>query len=227
MQRLVRNRLVWLDDAAWQGLIARAPDAQAAEIMAQWQALQRPLVVCTQPSGLPPGRMALGLPAPQRWSRRRLALQAPIAGLTRNAAFPALSQVGRPHGWGLPALALDQALTGLGATARVHGSHGWQLITGEAYVHEASDLDLGIEVPHFDAACQACHRLAAAGLPMRLDGELVFPDGTAIAWREFARMLAGQASEVLAKSLQGPRLMPAQACHELGAPARAAAMPAL
>jgi phosphoribosyl-dephospho-CoA transferase len=226
MLRLVRNRLVWLDDLAWQDLVATAPDAQAARIVAEWRQLQRPLVVCTQPPGLPPGRVALGLPAPQCGSRRRLALQTQVARLTRDAAFPALSQVGTQHGWGSSAQALDQALAGLGATARVHGSYGWQAVTGAAYVHEASDLDLGIEVPHFDAARQACRLLAAAGLPLRLDGELVFPDGSAIAWREFGQVLAGQAAEVLVKSLQGPRLASAQACRGLGAPASANPMPA-
>lgn len=216
---LARHQWVAISDAAWQGLAATAPDAQALDLMAHWQARGLPLVVCSQPPGLAPGTLAVGLPAPQRWSRRRLALQVAADQVLQQGEFPPLAAVLQDEA----SQALAHALAALGATARVHGSHGWQALTGEAYVHAASDIDLHIPVTGFAAACQALPLLQEARLPGRLDGEFVFPQGQAVAWREFAHLRhAGQpAAQVLVKSLGEPRLMPAAWVQQLGLAAAA------
>lgn len=204
---LARNQWVEISDAAWQDLAAAAPDPQAGELLAHWRARRLPLVVCSQPPGLAHGRLTVGLPAPLRWSRRRLALQVPQGQVLRQGEFPPLAAVLRDAA----SQALDQALAAVGAGARVYGSHGWQALTGEAYVHAASDIDLQVQVPGFEAARHALPLLQQARLPGRLDGEFAFPDGHAVAWREFGRLLLpGQpTAQVLVKSLAGPRLMPA------------------
>ncbi len=214
-----RNQWVALSDAAWQGLAAAAPDAQARDIVAHWQAHSLPLVVCSQPPGLGPETLAVGLPAPLRWSRRRLALQVALDQVQQHGEFPPLADVLHDDA----SQALARALAALGAIARVYGSHGWQALTAEAYVHAASDIDLQIPVPSFAAACRALPLLQQARLPGRLDGEFVFPQGQAIAWRELAHLLhAGQpAMQVLVKSLDGPRLMPAAWVQQLGLAASA------
>lgn len=214
-----RNQWVALSDAAWQGLAATAPDAQARDIVAHWRARGLPLVVCTQPPGLDPGTLAVGLPAPLRWSRRRLALQVPRHQVLRQGEFPPLATVLLDDA----SQALAQALAAVATGTRVYGSHGWQALTGEPYVHAASDIDLQIQVPGFAAACQALPLLQQARLPGRLDGEFVFPQGQAIAWRECAHLLHAEqpAVQVLVKSLDGPRLMPAAWVRQLGLAAAA------
>lgn len=214
-----RNQWVAISNAAWQNLAATAPDAQARDIVAHWQARCLPLVVCTQPPGLGPGKLAVGLPAPQRWSRRRLALQVALDQVLQQGEFPPLATVLRDEA----SQALAHALAALGAGAQVYGSHGWQALTGETYVHAASDIDLQIQVPGFAVACRALPLLQQARLPGRLDGEFVFPQGQAIAWREFAHLLhAGRpAVQVLVKSLGAPRLMPAAWVRQLGLEAAA------
>jgi phosphoribosyl-dephospho-CoA transferase len=204
--QFTRNRLVWLDAAAWRDIAARAPDAQALALIERWQAMQWPVVVCSQPPGLQPGRLAVGLPAPQSGLRRRLALHTAMSGIQRHDTFPRLAGVARQHAWSKAAQALDGTLASAGATARVHGSHGWQALTGEVYVHAGSDLDLSIEVPHAAAARAAVIALEAARLPLRVDGELAFPDGSAVAWREYSQLLQGQVDQVLLKRLHGPQL---------------------
>ena len=212
--RPARNQWVAISDTAWQGLAATAPDAQARDILAHWQARCLPLVVCTQPPGLEPGRLALGLPAPLRWSRRRLALQVPRHQVLRQGEFPPLATVLQDEA----SQALAHALAALEADARVYGSYGWQALTGEPYVHAASDIDLRIQVPGFAVACLALPLLQPARLPGRLDGEFTFAQGHAIAWREFAHLLHAEqpAAQVLVKSLGAPRLMPAAWVRQLG-----------
>ena len=112
----------------------------------------------------------------------------------------------------------------------MYGSYGWQALTGESYAHAASDIDLQIQVPGFEAARQALPLLQQARLPGRLDGEYAFPEGCAIAWREFGQLLQAEqpapqgrvntqglvTTQVLVKSLGGPRLMPAAWVRQLG-----------
>jgi phosphoribosyl-dephospho-CoA transferase len=213
MSTLARNQLVWLSDDGWRGLAGRAWDTQAAEILGHWHARRLPLVVCRQHEGVAPGRVALGLPAPTRWGRRRLALDVAQDALQTSGAFPTLLQVARKQPWGPAARPLWQALSSIGAVTRVYGSHGWQHLSGEAYLHEASDLDLSIELPDAAAARAAVASLQQARLHRRVDGELVFPGGDAVAWREFARALQQPGGRVLVKRLRQVQLVEWPAWH--------------
>jgi len=206
MTSLVRNHLVWIADAAWQDVLTRTPDEQAREIVTHWRSHELPLVVTSQPAGIGAGRAALGLPAPHRWSRRRLAFDIPLDAISRRGHFPNLLQAARHYRWH-DALALDDTLVSLGAAARVFGSHGWQLLTGQSYLHDGSDIDLCIDVGDFETACAVVPHLERATLDRHVDGELVFRDGWAVAWREFGQMLARRTRAVLVKSLDGPRLV--------------------
>jgi phosphoribosyl-dephospho-CoA transferase len=80
-----------------------------------------------------------------------------------------------------------------------------QALTGLSYVRPGSDLDLLIH-PRSLAELQAALLLLrrhADALP--LDGEIVFPDGGAVAWREFAG--AGATETVLVKASGAVRLV--------------------
>ena len=100
--------------------------------------------------------------------------------------------------------ALVDTLQAVGTSPRVYGGHGWQRITGLAYLHAASDLDLLLSVADAamaDATVAALH--AATFSAPRLDGEIVFPDGSAVAWREWQAWRAGRVKSVLVKQLDG------------------------
>ena len=208
MTRLVRNRLVWVFDAAWEEVVARVPDEQAREIVAHWRTQELPLVVTSQPAGIGAGRVAVGLPAPRRWSRRRLAFDVALDAVGRHDRFPTLRQAALHYRW-QGAAELDHTLGGLGAAAYVYGSHGWQLLSDQPYLHDGSDIDLCIEVSDFETACALVPHLERAALERPVDGELVFCEGSAVAWREFGQMLARRTDRVLIKRLEGPRLVPA------------------
>ena len=196
---LQRNQLVWLHGPAWQALREQAWDAQALNLVAHWQAQDLPLVVCSQRPGVAPERLSLGLAAPLRWGRRRLALDAALPDIARVGSFPLLRSLGldAPDQAQIDTLLLHT--DALQVQLHVHGSYGWQALCGLPCVREGSDLDLQAHVPDLDTAAQVVWLLQGLQLQPRVDGELVFPGGWAIAWREYAQLISGRVAQVLVK----------------------------
>jgi phosphoribosyl-dephospho-CoA transferase len=110
----------------------------------------------------------------------------------------------------------------LKAQVRVYGSYGWQFLTGMPYVRAGSDLDLSVHAPDLHAALQALDWLAqtvalgevgsggrapSARLPLRVDGEIVFPQGQALAWRELQQLRQGAVAQALVKDRHSLRLL--------------------
>ena len=216
MQDLRRNQLVWLDAQAWLQVQSHVWDAEAQALLAHWCVRDLPLVVCRQRLDVAPDQRCLGLPAPLQLSRRRLALLIGREQVASVGNFPTLRQVAQAMPWGPAALELDEKLTQLGVTPRVYGSHGWQWLSHMPYLHEASDLDVTLNVPDFQTACQVQVLLAQAELGPRLDGEIVFPGGQAVAWRELQRLLAGHTAQLLLKDRHNIRLAALEDVKNLG-----------
>jgi len=207
-----RHDLFHLLPAGWAALLDLPWDVEAQACLRHWRDHDLPLVVSRQACVAAPDAIALGLPAPACWSRRRLALQLPAAQLGRAARLPGLDAVvalldpaERPAGH-----RLADALAGASASVRVAGSYGWQRLTGLDYLRPGSDLDLLVEVADAASARAAADLLSAwdgrgagPGTGTRLDGELIFPSGGAVAWREWSA-----AEQVLVKRLGGVALEP-------------------
>ena len=210
MTPLQRHRLAHLSDAGWRAVCAREWDAQAQACVDHWASRRLPLVVTRQPDLPAQGAgVALGLPAPLQWQRRRLAVQVPASALAGFDEFPrALDACSLlPRAARAPWRELCQALAESQASVRVYGGHGWQLLTGLAYLHKGSDLDLCMRVQDALHADEVAARLQRFELDTpRLDGELIFPDGTAVAWREWLAWRSGRARQLLVKRLQGASL---------------------
>jgi phosphoribosyl-dephospho-CoA transferase len=204
-----RNQLIWVCDTGWRELRSRQWDADAAAALARWHEKRYPLVVCRAREGTPPGCISAGLAAPRAWNKRRIALDVHPSHVQMVGAFPTLLHVARSLRWRSDSqgLLLLQALDKCGAETRVYGSFGWQFLTTERYVSEASDIDLSIAVRDFDMALRTLDPLENARLPHRLDGELVFPSGHAVAWREFARAVRENVAQVLVKCSSQARLV--------------------
>lgn len=220
MQDLRRNQLVWMDAQGWARVQAHAWDAEAQALLAHWCDHDLPLVVCRQRLDVAVDHICLGLPAPVQWSRRRLALTLGRDQVAVVGDFPTLRQVAQAMPWGPAALGLDGALAALALTPRVYGSHGWQFMTQMPCLHDASDIDVSVSVPDFQTACRVTALLAAAELGPRLDGEIVFPGGQAVAWRELLSLLAGHTAQALLKDRHNIRLSTLAELQELGKCAR-------
>jgi malonate decarboxylase holo-[acyl-carrier-protein] synthase len=89
---------------------------------------------------------------------------------------------------------------GFDGPIQVYGSFGWEALTDMSYVRPGSDLDLRVEVPDHETAAAVARALNALQLPMRVDGELALPDGSAIAWREYLQWVEGKVDRMLVKS---------------------------
>jgi phosphoribosyl-dephospho-CoA transferase len=207
---LYRHQLVCLSSEAWRTLIGTAADDGARAGLLHWANHDLPLVVARQPRGMDASMCSLGVSLPACWGRRRLAMQVPRAQVARLASFPDASELVRQLGPDAgPALQrLCDGLQAAGLRAWVYGSHGWQWVTGLNYVHPGSDLDLLVAVGDVAAADAAAALMASFALaPPRLDGELMFADGTAVAWREWLEWRSGRAAQILLKRIADVRLV--------------------
>lgn len=227
MTDLQRNTLVWLTPRAWRVVHDQVLDAPAQDLLRYWQSCHLPWVVARQRPGVAAGVVCLGLPAPQHWGRRRLGTDVALDGIARQGQFPLLHEVAQSSPWGISAAPWLAQCADLEAQVRVYGSYGWQFMTGMPYVHPGSDLDLSVHVADLPAAVRALEWLAQTGetgdksnkgsggdverdaplLPLRVDGEIVFAPGHALAWREMLQLRQGLARQALVKDRLGLRLL--------------------
>jgi len=205
---LERHRLVWLSDAGWQTLLPQAVDGPSRQCLNHWAHEHLPLVVTRQSSG--DDLLNVGLAMPTHWGRRKLGLRVARGHLLYCGGFPAAMDVATllPAVARMPWRSLCAELSRLGVTPRVHGSHGWQKLTGLRYLRAGSDIDLHIAVDSAALADRVATllQLGTGTTGPRIDGELLFDDGAAIAWREWLQLREGRVREVLVKRLDGVAL---------------------
>jgi phosphoribosyl-dephospho-CoA transferase len=206
MNTLQRNVLVWLTAPGWYRVIANDWDAQALGILRHWALMALPLVVCRQRVENFPPTISLGLPAPSVWDRRKLALEVKPVEVDRVGRFPNFKQLEQfepldPREAFITTInEIRSNAPGFEGSIEVYGSFGWETLTAMSYVRPSSDLDLRVEVPDHETAAAVAWALNALQLPMRVDGELAFPDGSAIAWREYLQWVEGKVDRMLVKS---------------------------
>jgi phosphoribosyl-dephospho-CoA transferase len=152
------------------------------------------------------------VPLPPAVGKTRIALTVPEQAVLERLPPPSLLALGHAAdpAWG-PTI---RALAALGARYRVSpaafGSLHWQYQTHLAYLAPRSDLDVLWPIP---ADCEIGDLVAGIAAverraPMRIDGEVVSPDGEAVNWRELHLAFNQDGpTKVLAKSIRGARLL--------------------
>ncbi|THC40826.1 malonate decarboxylase holo-[acyl-carrier-protein] synthase [Massilia sp. Mn16-1_5] len=203
---LARHDLLWLSEQGWREAVWTVPE-EAAPALLRWRACGWPAVMRRADADLAPGQVSVGIPLPPRAEdgrKLRVAGRVALDAIVRQAPPLPLAQLsGMPAHWHAPLAALAQQAQTHGLAIGVFGSAALQAITGQAYLRAGSDIDLLLQprsVTELDTAL-ALLRTHARGLP--LDGEIVFPGGRAVAWKELSAAREGSlASRVLVKELR-------------------------
>lgn len=206
---LSRHARVWLDWPASSLTVTVIEENHRAAIEAH-AAHDHPFVArrrqqCDGTDGVP-----LGLRLPRGHAVRSLPLCAPAAAIREVADAMSLSEAFEhessiPPAWRQTLQLLMRQMQNIDIVPRIYGSLAWQIGTGVAYVADDSDLDLLMR-PVSVAQARACLdilHVASRSAAMRLDGEIEFPDGGAIAWKE----LMSDAASMLVKKNDGVALV--------------------
>ena len=200
-----RHDLIWLSPRGWRSARAHAP-AQAAALSA-WEQGGWPATVRRADPDAGNDEVSLGVSVMQPGAAKvRIGFRAPLSEVLKTA--PPLPLALLPPA--LPCAWRDQ-LTQLQADARAlplhfYGSASLQALTGQPYLNDDSDLDLLAYPASRSELSQIVELLAFHVCTLPLDGEIVFPSGAAVAWKEW-QMAQRTASRVLVKDLMSVRLM--------------------
>ncbi|MEB0136785.1 malonate decarboxylase holo-[acyl-carrier-protein] synthase [Actimicrobium sp. CCC2.4] len=198
---LSRHSLLTLSAAGWASARAQV-EARHHAAVERWCAADWPVIVRRHEVDCPTGQVCVGLalpPEPESGIKYRLPLRIAINEVTRSRPPLTLAEVRfvLPPAWqaALPAAAMPLA---------VFGSAALQAITGLPYLRESSDLDILLQPTTPAALADGLALLTQVGTLLPLDGEIVFPSGAAVAWKEW-RAASGQgaAMRVLAKHNEG------------------------
>jgi phosphoribosyl-dephospho-CoA transferase len=212
-----RHMLVWLHDEGWRAAIAGA-NAEHRDHLARWHHEGWPVVVRRPDPEAAPDEICLGLPLPPQGGtgkKIRIALRARDRHVRRIA--PALELTGALHAAGPWRDRLD-ALCEERLPLRVYGSLAMQSLTGLPYLTPASDIDILFHPCSRQQLDDGVALLAHHGVDLPLDGEIVFPLGQAVAWKEWL-MAQAHPARVLVKDFNPVRLAdPASLLATLEAP---------
>jgi phosphoribosyl-dephospho-CoA transferase len=200
-----RHDLAWLTEAGWQRVLS-SPGCPAE--LGEWAVRSLPLVGRRHEAGVGADMACLGAPLPpdRNGVKRRAAFTVPldeVAHASPPLALPAAAAAcaaSMPPAWGEPLGELCGRLPGL----RVYGSFAMQALTGDAYITAASDIDLLFTPSNPDELESGLRELQSFAQRLPLDGEVLFPSGDAVAWKEW--VAAGPSARVLAKRRDTVRL---------------------
>jgi phosphoribosyl-dephospho-CoA transferase len=188
-------------DWVWLGRETHLPDR--AEVRGHREA-GLPFIVCRHPTQIGKDNLSLGLALPDK---RRIGFCVEASGICRHRAPLSLDEVlpSLPDPW-LPTInQLAAHLRTVGMEAGVYGSAAWQVMTGVSYLRGDSDLDL-LLAPATEEQLRLVLEILGSmeGARPRLDGEVILPDGGAVAWRE----AASESATLLVKTLSDVSLVP-------------------
>lgn len=200
-----RHDLVWLSPRGWAQALTCAP-SQACAALEGWRRAAWPAIVRRADAGQAPDQLSVGFAFPPHADGTKLRVAGRIDRAEIERHMPPLSLAGAldgvPARW-QPALAsLEQEACALGLALGVYGSVALQALTGQAYLKEQSDIDLLLRPVDRAQLLRVLDLLDSYASVLPLDGEVVFPDGRAVAWKELASGLDGAAGgRVLVKEM--------------------------
>lgn len=206
-----RHSLVWLSAHGWQQARADLPPT-AHEALDAWQQADWPAIARRTDPDTAADRVCLGLalpPDPLHGGKTRIAFQVHekhiIKVTTPSLLAAAIDRA--PLRWQAALRALEVEARSLHVTIRVYGSLALQALTRQAYVTEKSDIDVLLFADSASSLQRGIALIERHAERLPLDGEIVFPSGQAVAWKEWRNALHGASGErVLVKGRQSVSL---------------------
>lgn len=204
-----RHDLVWLSSRGWECARAAAPP-EALDALDQWREGGWPAVVRRAETELSPGEVAIGFALPPRAEEGRVAklrvgCRVDLSDVKRRTrALPLVGALDAvPAAWRerLALLECEAAQAGIGLS--VYGSVALEALTGQHYLTPTSDIDLLLRPLSRAQLMAGLELLSRHAATLPLDGEVVFADGRAVAWKELrAAFDSAPGTRVLAKGLE-------------------------
>jgi phosphoribosyl-dephospho-CoA transferase len=207
-----RHELLTVAPSLWRSELASRPAVAAAPFLATWADNGWPVVVRRRMVGDRPDGVPVGVPLPPAAGKMRIALTVSEQAVLERSSPPSLQAISHAadSAWEPTIRALIALGARYGVSPAAFGSLLWQYRTGLPYLSAHSDLDVlwpisaDCEIGALVAGIAATEQRA----PMRIDGEVVLPDGEAVNWRELHIALNQDGPrQVLAKSIDGVRLL--------------------
>lgn len=187
IRRFQRHDLVWLSAMAWSEIRARQPENLSA-LLRTWQVSEWPLEVRRRDVDADEDRVCISItPPPSSQPLSKIASCVRQVHILEHQSALALSSVVEtaPECWreqlrNLIRDALQQQIK-----FRVYGSLAWQYLTGQPYMSEQTAIEI-LFIPRTTEQLIAGMRLLTHhAKTMPLAGEMTFPSGHAVAWKEW------------------------------------------
>jgi phosphoribosyl-dephospho-CoA transferase len=211
---LARHSLVWLSADGWQRAAQTATaGGNYQAVLQRWQRHDWPAVLRRREAGTPKDQICLGLALPPdgNGGKTRIPFRAQLADVQRMTDPLALRAALKyaPPAWSAALHAFVGACLHSGIAMRIYGSWAWQILTQQSYVRPGSDIDLLFTPGSVEELTRGLGLLAQHAGRLPLDGEIVFAEGQAVAWKECWQALqADSRQRVLVKTGDMVKLTP-------------------
>jgi phosphoribosyl-dephospho-CoA transferase len=216
-----RHDLVRVAPDAWASALADCPSAAETPLLRTWADKGWPAIIRRRAEREDPRLAPVGVPLPPAAGKRRVALLIPpdgVLGRSRPPLLRAAASVANSR-WRSTIASILGLGERIGVEPSVFGGLMWQHQTGLTYLSPRSDLDLLWPVPAGFDVLSLVSGIAEiqSDAPMRIDGEIIFPDGGAVHWQELRNAhQTGHEAGVLAKTMEGVRLFDAASLPGVG-----------
>jgi phosphoribosyl-dephospho-CoA transferase len=183
-----RHDLIWLTPAGWAAQLTGVDASNRADALHRWRDNDWPLIVRRREPDAPADIVCAGLaapPDPASGAKLRIPLRVNASDIARHQRpLPLRAALqAAPENWraAFTALVADTA----GCDMRVYGSFAMQAHTGLHYLRPGSDIDIVFRPTTALQLDAGLTLLAAHATELPLDGEIIFPSGQAVAWKEW------------------------------------------
>jgi phosphoribosyl-dephospho-CoA transferase len=204
-----RHGLVWLSEAGWLEALARVADDHRYAVQ-RWRQHDWPAVIRRRDADCAAGEICLGiaLPPDQDGVKLRVPLRVGLRGVRQMRAPLEIADVIEHAGsqWRNGLLELHGDVAAQRLEIRVYGSLALQALTGQSYLRPASDIDLLLSPQDRLQLEQGVSLLKQCATRLPLDGEISFPRGQAVSWKEWAQVCSNPDNRVLVKHDSGVAL---------------------